>query len=397
MTQVAIIGAGIGGLAAALALHKHGIGVTVYEQAHQLEEAGAGIQLACNPNHVLRELGLLDATAAAAFEPSALDMMDGHSGRTLVSAELNGWARERYGAPYLSIHRGDLQRVLLDALQERIPGALQLNRRVVGLSQDDRSVTVTFADDKQASADVAIGADGVHSALREAVTTVEPARFTRHVAYRMLVPRSVIPRGKAPSEAISLRLGRHGHVVGYWVKGGDVYNMVAVTQDDRWREENWRTPAELDEVRNAFRSWDGQLRMLIDSSRDVYKWALLDHSMPTSWARGRVALLGDSCHAMLPFLAQGGAMAIEDAWVLAANLAATTDHTEALRRYSDQRSSRVGRVHSTATKNADTFHLSGPARTVRNVGLRLMGRTPHRFLTRMDWLYGVDVTAAPTV
>jgi salicylate hydroxylase len=397
MTEVAIIGAGIGGLTAALALHKHGIGVTVFEQAHQLEEAGAGIQLACNPNHVLRELGLLDATAAVAFEPDTLDLVDGHSGRTLLSASLNGWARDRYGAPYLNIHRGDLQRVLLDALQERVPGALQLNRRVVGLSQDTRSVSVTFSDGQEVNADVAVGADGVHSVLRESVTSVEPARFTRHVAYRMLVPRSVIPRGKAPSSAISLRLGRHGHVVGYWVKGGDVYNMVAVTQDDRWHEENWRTPAELDEVRTAFRSWDGQLRMLIDSSRDVYKWALLDHSVPTTWTRGRAALLGDSCHAMLPFLAQGGAMAIEDAWVLAANLAATTDHTEALRRYSQIRSSRVSRVHATATRNARTFHLTGPARTMRNVQLRLMGKRAERFMAGMDWLYGHNVTAPLTV
>jgi salicylate hydroxylase len=395
VTEVAIVGAGIGGLTAALALHSRGIDVAVYEQSRQLEALGAGIQLSCNANHVLRELGVLDAAVAVAFEPETLNVVDGHSGRTLLSARLSTWARERYGAPYLNVHRGDLQQVLLDAVRQRIPGGLELGKRVIGVSQDERSVSVTFAEGQKVSADIAVGADGVHSVLRQTVTSVQPARFAGHVAYRMMIPRSEIPKGSIPPPAVTMRLGRRGHVVGYWVKGGDVYNVVAVAEDERWREENWRTPAEIDEVSVAFRDWDRQLRTLIDNARDVYKWALLDHSVPEHWTRGRVALLGDSCHAMLPYLAQGGAMAIEDAWVLAASLAASTESTQGLRRYCQQRVARVHRVHSGATRNAQLFHVSGRRRAVRNASLWLLGRRPQDFIAGMDWLYGHNVTAAP--
>ena len=264
------------------------------------------------------------------------------------------------------------------------------------MSQDADSVSLTLADAHRVSADVVVGADGVHSVLRDTVTTVEPARFTGHVAYRMLIPRSDMPSGNIPPPAVVIRLGRHGHVVGYWVKGGDIYNVVAVAEDDRWHEESWRTRAEIDEVRAAFRTWDRQLRSLIDNARDIYKWALLDHSVPTDWTHDRVALLGDSCHAMLPYLAQGGAMAIEDAWVLAASLAASTQPAEGLRRYSRQRAERVTRVHSGATRNARLFHLSGPRRAARNARLWMLGRRPQNFISGMDWLYGHNVTAAPS-
>jgi 2-polyprenyl-6-methoxyphenol hydroxylase-like FAD-dependent oxidoreductase len=299
MTKVAIIGAGIGGLTAALALHSREIDVSIYERSRQMEASGAGIQLSCNPNHVLTDLSVLDAALGVAFEPEALNVVDGHTGSILLSVRLGGWARQRYGAPYLNIHRGDLQQVLLDAVQQRIPGALELGKRVIGVSQ---AVSVMFAEGQEIDADIVVGADGVHSVLRETVTSVEPARFTGHVAYRMLIPRSEMPTRSIPPPVVTMRLGRHGHVVGYWVTGGDVYNVVAVAEDDRWHEENWRTPAELDEVRSAFRAWDSQLRTLIDNARDVYKLgaarSLGARAMDARPRRSARRLL--SCHAALP-------------------------------------------------------------------------------------------------
>jgi salicylate hydroxylase len=396
MTAVAVVGAGIGGLATALALHDNGIEVAVFEQAPQLEPVGAGIQLSANATRVLAKLDVLADVVATAFEPKTLDIIDGRSGRILLSAQLDGWARNRYGAPYLNIHRGDLQAVLLNAVKSRIPDGLRLGKRVLRVDQNNDAVTLEFETGDCATADVAIAADGVHSVLREHVTAVERARFTGHVAYRMLVTRSEMSDGHVPPPSVCARLGPRGHVVSYWVRSGAAYNIVAAAENDHWREEGWRIPADIDEVRAAFRDWDPSLHALFDGARDVHKWALLDHSVPGTWSRGRVALLGDSCHAMLPYLAQGGAMAIEDAWVLAAALAEEADASRALTLYSQRRVGRATRVHAGAARNARTFHLAGPHRMLRDTALRLMARRPQTFVKRMDWLYGFDATAFVT-
>jgi salicylate hydroxylase len=394
MTAVAVVGAGIGGLTTALSLHHKGIEVTVFEQAPRLDPVGAGIQLSANATRVLAKLDVLSDVIAAAFEPETLDIIDGRSGRILLSAQLDGWARNRYGAPYLNVHRGDLQAVLLEAIKSRIPDALRLGKRVARVDQRNDAVTLEFEDGDCVRAGVAIGADGVHSVLREHVTAVEPARFTGHVAYRMLVPRSEMSDGHVPPPSVCARLGPRGHVVSYWVRGGSVYNIVAAAENDRWRDEGWRIPADISEVRAAFRGWDPGLHALFDGARDVHKWALLDHSVPRTWSRGRVALLGDSCHAMLPYLAQGGAMAVEDAWVLAEALAAQADAPQALRLYSQSRVDRATRVHAGAARNARTFHLTGLPRMLRDAALRLMATRPQTFVKRMDWLYGFDATTA---
>jgi salicylate hydroxylase len=398
MTRVAIIGAGIGGLAAALALRKSGLDVVVLEQADRLQAVGAGIQLSPNANHVLARLGVLDAITDVAFEPRSLDIVDGKRGRTLLSAPLGQWARTRYGQPYLNVHRGDLQTVLLDAVNATIPTAVELDCHVTSVVHGDDGVAVRLRDGRTVSADIAIGADGVHSVVRQyVVTETRPARFTGHVAYRMLIPRSAIPADVTPAPSVTLRVGPHGHIVSYWVRGGALYNVVAIIEDDQWRGEGWRTPADLGAVRAAFQDWDPRLRALFGAASDIHKWALLDHPVPAMWSRGGVALLGDACHAMLPYLAQGGAMAIEDAWALGEVLADAADPAASLSRYSRLRVARATRVHANAARNAHTFHRSGRAsRVVRDAALRALAGKPERFMHRMDWLYGLDITSAGT-
>jgi salicylate hydroxylase len=396
VTRVAIVGAGIGGLAAALALHKCDVDVVVLEQADRLQAVGAGIQLTPNANQVLARLGVLDAIVDAAFEPRSLEMVDGQRGRTLLSTPLAERARTRYGQPYLNVHRGDLQTVLLNAVKATTPAAIELDCRVSSVVQGDDAVTVRLRGGRAVRADIVIGADGVHSIVRQHVVTQhQPARFTGHVAYRMLIPRSALGTDSLPAPSITLWMGPHGHIVSYWVRGGQLYNVVAIIEDSRWRDEGWNTPAELSAVRAVFDDWDPRLQVLFGAAGDIHKWALLDHRVPSVWSRGRTALLGDACHAMLPYLAQGGAMAIEDAWVLGQVLAGAADPVGALSRYSQLRVARATRVHARATRNANIFHRSGRvSRFVRDAALRALAGKPEGYLERLDWLYGLDVTAA---
>lgn len=394
MTLAVIVGAGIGGLTTALALRARGFDVVVLEQASRIEARGAGIQLSPNANRVLDRLGVLSAVAAASVEPESLEIVEGRGGRRLLSVPLAPGMQTRYGQPYLNTHRGDLQEALLNAVRAAMPDAVHTASRVTRVQDCPEGVVIDVADGSRITADLVIGADGVHSQVRDHVlSSRQSARFTGHVAYFMLVPRSAIPDSLIPPPRVRLWLGPHGHVVSYWVRSGELYNIVAIVEDSDWRADAWTTTAEVSQAVEAYRGWHPSLRGLIATGIDVQKLALLDRAVPDQWSRGRVALLGDACHAMRPYAAQGSAMAIEDAWVQAECLAADDDIVRALTAYSKARVERLRRLHSTVARNAKTFHFSSwLTRFGRDTALRALAGKPSRWVDQMDWLFGFDVT-----
>lgn len=237
-------------MSAALSLHHWGIEPPIIlEQAEKLEAVGAGIQLGPNANRVLERLGVLDQIRVVAFQPETLDVRDGRRGR-MLSAPLRTWVAREFVQPYLNVHRGDLQTILANVVEERLPGSIRVGSRIDGVRKHENTTSASLVTGRTISGDVLIGADGVHSRVRPAgVGDQVPARFTGHVAYRMLVPREAISAASMPRPSVSMWLGTYGHIVSYWVRGGELYIIVAVTENSEWRAEGWRIPGDVDALR----------------------------------------------------------------------------------------------------------------------------------------------------
>ena len=387
--SVIIAGAGIGGLTAALALAQRGFPVAVFDQAQRLEEAGAGLQLSPNASRILLALGLGRRLQPQVVVPEELRVRDARTARVLARAPFGATAAERYDAPYWVIHRGDLQTVLLDAVREHPDIALVLGTRVENFTQDSEGVTITAraARPFEQRGLALIAADGLWSSLRERIGDRQTPRFARHTAWRALVPAdAVIPDQRAP--AIDLWLGSNAHLVHYPVRSGALINIVAIIRDD-WREPGWSAPGERADILSRYpaAAWSPAARAVLAAPRHWAKWALYDRAPLAHWGQGAVTLLGDAAHPMLPYLAQGAAMAIEDAAVLAQQLADTPhDPAGAMRRYERQRQRRTARTQRAARRNGAIYHMAGPAAFLRMLALTAMGR--HRLLTSYDWLYG---------
>ena len=392
---ILIAGAGIGGLTAALACADKGMAVSMLERATELGEVGAGIQVAANGTHVLEKLGLGAPLEEIGFKPEAATLRLGQSGRTVFSNPLGASAKDRYGAWYYHVHRADLHRILADAAIAHPNIDLRLGCGVESFLDDGVSVAARLVDGTEVSGAALIGADGIHSSIREGLFGKDAPRFTGNVAWRLLVPTEKLPAGLIPPHA-TVWTGPQGHAVTYYVCGGKQVNFVGIVERKGWQVEGWLERGDIGELKRDFEPWCSTIHQLIDAADETtcFKWALFDRDPLHVWSKGRVTLLGDACHPMLPFMAQGACMAIEDAWVLATELAGANDPAQAFLSYEQKRKKRTARVQMAARANAKRFHKGAPAEQLATYGpMWLAARIKPDLLNKpFDWVYGKDVT-----
>jgi 2-polyprenyl-6-methoxyphenol hydroxylase-like FAD-dependent oxidoreductase len=384
--EIAVIGAGIGGLTAAVALRQAGFEVDVYEQAAELTEVGGGINMGPNAARILYRLGLGDALDREAVRPVSVHQRRWQDGRTLQRAPLNPLCEQLYGAPHLTVHRADLLAIIASGFP---PERIHLGHRLVGFADKGDHVEAWFANGSRAAADVLVGADGIHSMVRAALFGDEAPRFAGCVAYRGLVPVERIAD-------LGLELGSQSwvgpgaHLVHYFVSRGRLLNFVGWTEHDTWSREDWTDRATIARALAAFEGWHPQVRRIIAAADTCFVWALFDRDPLPRWSAGRTTLLGDACHPMYPFMAQGAAQAIEDGAALAACLAGGGDPVETLRRYERLRLPRVSRLQEMSRANKTRFHLpDGPEQEQRDAEWR---RAADRSPDALRWLYGFDAS-----
>ena len=311
--SIAVIGGGIGGLTAALALLQAGHDVHVHEQASALNEVGAGIQISPNASKVLHGLGLAAPLAAAGVSPTAWHQRRWDDGRTLIRTPLAGAMEDAFAAPHLQIHRADLLRMLAAALPS---GRLHMDRAFAGASDHGDRVEVRFADGACTAADILVGADGIHSTVRQDLFGPAQPNFTGSACYRGLAPADRIAHLDIPVEA-QVWMGPGRHFVHYYVRGGALLNFVAVVNQDAWTAESWTNKGDIAAARADFAGWHPQIQGILNAVDETFIWALFDRPPLPAWSRGRATLLGDACHPMVPFMAQGAAQAIKDGATLA--------------------------------------------------------------------------------
>ena len=396
--KVLIAGGGIGGLTAALCCQHFGHDVTVFEQAAKLGEVGAGIQIPPNAMKVFRALGLESQIEKYAFCPEALEARMGQTGRQIFAIPLSQQTHDRWGAPYLHIHRADYIKALHDALSAVAPQAMQLGAQVTGYRQDANGVTVIFEDGREVLGDILIGADGIKSAMRAQMLGPDKPVFTGNVAWRAVVPISAIGQD-APNPSACVWMGKGRHGVTYRLRGGALANFVGVVERDDWQGEGWFEKGRREDALKDFSGWHPMITALLKAANpdELYRWALFDRPPLSSWTDGRAALLGDAAHPMLPFMAQGAAMAVEDSWVLAREISqAGRDAAASLSAYQSLRFERASKVQAASRANMKTFHQRSKIGQLKTYGpMWLAGKlTPTLVHKRLDWLYSHDVTGA---
>ena len=387
--RIAIAGAGIAGLTTALALLQQGFKVEVFEQASQLGELGAGLQISPNGSRVLMALGLGEALQSVVSQARGKEIRMWNTGQRWKLFDLGDDCMARFGAPYWMVHRGDLHRVLLDAFEARSDLPVRLNARVVNAFSTASGVTFELNDGSEHCAGALLAADGVHSVLREQLLGEDKAQFTGLLAWRGLVPVERV------SEHLRAQVGTNwvgpgAHVITYPVRGGALMNVVGIIEREGWRSESWAERGTHAELLQDFGHWHADVCELMSAIEQPFKWALLGRAPQTGWAQGNICLLGDAAHPTLPFLAQGANMAIEDAAVMARCLALDEPTEQALARFEKLRWQRTADIVNRSRDNAQRFHnpqLSDPAKAVDYVSSEW---EPEKVRCRYDWMFEYD-------
>ncbi|PNE56698.1 salicylate hydroxylase [Paraburkholderia fungorum] len=380
---ILISGGGIGGFAAALALSKAGFKVRLFERAEEIKEIGAGIQIGPNAFHVFERLGVTDAVRAKAAMPQRLVMMDGISGEQVVSIPLDDQFLNRFTYPYALIHRADLHRILLDACLRSDLIEVSTNVKVNGFTDHGDSVVLQTTDgDVRGRA--LIGADGLWSTVRSQIVGDGGPRVSGHIAYRAVLPISEVPEDLR-SNTMTLWAGAKTHLVHYPLRGGELFNLVAVFHSDRYVE-GWDAVGDAEELHLRFRDAVPTVKVLLEKIQTWRMWVLCDRDPVKNWSKGNVTLLGDAAHPMLQYMAQGACMAMEDAVVLADEIAhANDDLATAFVRYQERRYLRTGKVQMSARLYGEFYHANGVNRELRNQFLQ--SRSLDQTLDGMAWLY----------
>ncbi len=383
--KTGVIGAGIGGLTAALCLHRRGADVTVLEQAEAITEVGAGLQVSPNGVAVLRALGLEPALTQNAVRARAVELRDYAAGRLVTRLDLGLLPDDMR---YYFVHRSDLIDLLCEAVRKagiRVRLLQKVEHVVPG-----QTPVARMKNGASFKAGFLLGADGLHSRARAALNGTVAPFFTRQVAWRTTVPNI----GGHPDVA-QVHMGPHRHVVTYPLRGGTLVNIVAVQEHAAWAEEGWHIADDPANLRAVFADFGGIVPDLLKQVDNVRRWGLFRHPVAPVWHKENVAILGDAAHPTLPFMAQGAVMAMEDAWVLADALADASGLDAGLSSYQSRREERVKRVVAAASRNAWKYHLSAPpVRALAHLGLRIGGAVaPKRMLSQFDWIYRHDVTA----
>jgi salicylate hydroxylase len=394
MKRIAIAGAGIAGLCTALALLREGFDVEVFEQAGQLGEVGAGLQLSPNGTRVLQALGLAPALEPLVAEARGKEIRLYASGRRWKLFDLGEDCRTRFGAPYWMVHRGDLHRALLDAFRAQAPRGIHLNARVATCENSAHGVRFALASGAVHEADALIAADGVHSALREQMLGEDKAQFTGLLAWRGLVPMDKLPEELRVPVGTNW-VGPGAHVITYPVRSGSLLNVVGIVERSDWTGESWTDAGSTDELLRDFAHWHADVRLMMGAIDQPFKWALLGRPPRTGWAQGNVCLLGDAAHPTLPFLAQGANMAIEDAMVMARCLQAAASPAQAFTLFEALRWQRTADIVNRSRDNAGRFHnplLADPAHAESYVDTEW---APEKVRRRYDWLFEYNPLTVP--
>lgn len=393
MSRVIVVGAGIGGLTLALALARQGFQVRIFEQADVLKEVGAGLQLSPNAVKVLRTLALEDLLKPFVFQPENASIRHFQSGRYYLHYGLGDHATQRYGAPYWHVHRADLHGVLVQACYAA-GVEIELGHKVLGYRSDKTKATVLL-ENKTEYCDLVVGADGIHSKIRELMLGIQAPIFTGQVAWRGVVRADNVKNVTIKPDA-TVWVGPNKHMVSYYLRGGDYINFVAVEECAEWSHESWRQEGNVQDLQAKFAGWHPEVSDLLGACEETFMWALNGRPTLPQWTDQRVVLLGDACHPMLPFMAQGAAMAIEDAYVLS-QLLGKNDYEVAFAQYEAIRKPRATKVQKMSRENAGLYHMHGGVFGLAKLeALGVMSKVADGLIQRkLDSVYGYDVTSLP--